>query len=355
MSIYGIIVVPNTKTKKLIFFNITIMIITYIFTKQKRINKKNIKIRSPPPNFLIKTLKIKFLEELIMLNQYIDEIKMYFELYGNSNTTNESYLRRINDFLKYVEIKNDTINNITINDIQQYILYLKTIRKLSAGTINIHISSIKFFYTTILDKEWNYRKIPRMKYNAKMPVIPSRDTIIALLNGTSNLKHKAILYLLYGSGLRVGEVAKLKIGDVSSKAMTIRIDNAKHNTNRYAILSEAALIVLRDYFKQYIGKNYKLDDWLFKGQDQTQHINVKSIKNTIIKLKDKLQINEDISSHTLRHAFSTNSLENGVEPVLIQQMLGHRHFKTTTKYLHMTSKSMLGIKSPLDVYCGDNK
>ncbi len=281
--------------------------------------------------------------------QYEQEIELYFELKGTPDSSRESYYRRMRAFLTFLQERNKPVEEMNEADIQQYILYLKREKSLSAGTINNYISSIRFFYTFVLDKEWNSRKIPRMKRVKKFPVIPSRVDVHLLLNSINNLKHKAILSLIYGSGLRVSEVAKLKISDICSKTMRVRVENAKHNTNRYSILSGTALEVLRAYFKHYFsGKNYKPSDWLFPGKDPNNHINVKTIKNTLIKLRDKLALDSRISAHTLRHCFSTHSLEAGVDPVFIQQMLGHKNIQTTLTYLHMTSKSLMGIKSPLD-------
>lgn len=288
------------------------------------------------------------------MNSYEQKIDMYFELKGTPDSSKESYLRRINAFMKFIQDQNKSIEDITEADIQQYILYLKKGKGLSPGTINNYISGIKFFYTHVLDKEWNARKIPRMKREKKLPVIPPQDDILAILSAAKNLKHQAILALIYGSGLRVSEAAKLKIGDICSKTMRVRVGQAKHNTSRYTILSETALAVLRRYFKAYFSfPNYQLDDWLFPGQNKNEHISVKTIKNTLIKLRNRLQLNQNISAHTLRHAFATHSLENGIDPVFIQQMLGHKHLQTTSTYLHMTSKSLMGIKSPLDI-CGGN-
>ncbi len=149
--------------------------------------------------------------------------------------------------------------------------------------------------------------------------------------------------------MRVSEVAKLKISDICSKSMRVRVDYAKHNTNRYTILSDTALKVLREYFRAYFSPgNYKPDDWLFKGRNPNEHIHIKSIKNTLIKLRNRLQLDQNISAHTFRHCFATHALEDGVDPVFIQQMLGHKTLQTTLTYLHMTSKSLLGIQSPLD-------
>jgi integrase/recombinase XerD len=283
------------------------------------------------------------------MKEYIRKIELYFELKGTPDSSRESYKIRIRAFLSFMQELNKPIHEMKEEDIQQYILYLKKEKGLSAGTINNYISSIRFFYTYVLEKEWNHKKVPRMKRTKTFPVIPSREDVMALLNLTDNLKHKAILFLIYGSGLRVSEVARLKISDICSKTMRIRVEYAKHNTNRYTILSETALKVLREYFKAYFSsKEYKLNDWLFPGQNDQDHIHVKTIKNTMIKLRDKLKLDSTISAHTLRHCFSTHALEDGVDPVFIQQMLGHKKLQTTLTYLHMTSKSLMGIKSPLD-------
>jgi integrase/recombinase XerD len=282
------------------------------------------------------------------MNSYEQKVELYFELKGTPDSSRESYWRRMNAFLLYLQERNRPIEEMKLEDIQQYILFLKKDKGLSSGTINNYISAIKFFYTYVLDKEWNPRKVPRMKRAQSLPVIPPKDEVLFLLNSTNNLKHKAILVLIYGSGLRVSEVAKLKICDIDSKSMRVRVQNAKHNTNRYTILSEKALKVLREYFRNDFPKEYTRNDWLFPGRNYSEHIHVKTIKNTLIRMRDKLHLDPSISAHTLRHCFSTHLLEDGVEPVFIQQMLGHKSLKTTLTYLHMTSKSLMGIKSPLD-------
>jgi len=290
------------------------------------------------------------------MHHYEQKIDLYFELKGIPESSRESYSRRINAFIKFMQDRHKCMEDITESDIQQYILYLKKEKCLSAGTINNYISAIKFFHIHILDKEWNPRKIPRMKRIRKFPVIPPRQDVLAILGATTNLKHKAILVLIYGSGLRVGEVARLKICDICSKSMRVRVENAKHNTNRYTILSDTALKVLREYFRAYFSStSYKPDDWLFPGQNRNEHIHVKTIKNTLIKLRNRLQLDKNISAHTLRHCFATHALEDGVDPVFIQQMLGHKNLQTTLTYLHMTSKSLMGVKSPLDTCYGDTK
>lgn len=289
------------------------------------------------------------------MKQYEQKVELYFELKGIPDSSKESYWRRMRAFLLFMKDHNRLIEEMNEDDIQQYILFLKREKELSAGTINNYISAIKFFYTYVLEKDWNPKKVPRMRRIQKFPVIPAKEDVLSLINSTHNLKHKAIFVLIYGSGLRVSEVAQLKISDICSKTMRIRVENAKHNTNRYTILSETALEVLREYFRnEFSTTNYQPNDWLFPGSHKKNPIHVKSIKNTIIKLRNKLNLDSRISAHTLRHCFSTHALEDGVDPVFIQQMLGHKSLKTTLTYLHMTSKSLMGIKSPLDTI-GDHE
>lgn len=283
------------------------------------------------------------------MNQYDQKVNLYFELKNTPESSRESYGRRIRSFTSFMKERDKPIERTSFEDIQDYILHLKNERGLSAGTINAYISSVRFFYTYVLEKEWNPLKVPRMRRPQTFPVIPSRDEILNLINAIQNKKHKAIFSLLYGSGLRVSEVASLKIGDICSKTMRVRVDYAKHNTNRYSILSDESLLILRDYFRsEFANTSYTPGDWLFPGMVENQHIHVKTIKNTMIKLKTKMKMDSRVSTHTLRHCFATHSLEKGTEPVLIQQMLGHKNLRTSTAYLHMTSKSLIGVKSPLD-------
>jgi len=283
------------------------------------------------------------------MNDYRQAITLYFELKGTPDSSRESYNRRIEAFIKYLQNRKMSIDSISEIDIQQYILYLKREKGLTAGTINNYISGIRFYYTHVLDKTWNPRKIPRMKRKVRFPVIPPRDDILVILEATTNIKHKAIFLLMYGSGLRVSEVASLRISDICSKTMRVRVENAKHDTNRYTILSETALVVLRQYFKMtFLPDSYKPEDWLFPGQRPGEHIHVKTIKNTIIKVRNKLNLDQRISAHTLRHCFATHCLEDGIDLAIIQQLLGHKNIKTTSIYLHMTSKMIMGVRSPLD-------
>ena len=285
---------------------------------------------------------------MYFMQGYREQISLYFELKNLPESTQESYLRRIEKFWEYIEQQHKTIEEITTADIHQFIIYLKHERNLSPGTINNYISALKQFNTHCLDGQWNNQKVLRMKRNHSLPVLPPKEDILKLINSTDNFKHLAILSLLYGSGLRVNEVAKLKIRDICSKTMRVRVEHGKHDTFRYTILSHNSLTILRKYFARYFTPNYTPEDWLFPGRKPGSHITIKTIKNLIIKLREKLQLDSRISAHTLRHAFATHSLEQGTDIAYIQQLLGHKSLTTTSIYLHMTSKSFMHISSPLD-------
>lgn len=265
------------------------------------------------------------------------------DLHCLAEATQEGYLRRTKIFLREVSKEPETIN---MEDIKKYILHLKNDKKLSLGTINAYISGIKFFYTISLRKDWDEKKVPRMRGYQSFPVVLSKEEVFEILDSVSNLKHRAVLSLMYGSGLRVSEVVKLKVCDIDSKNFQIKIRQSKNKSDRYAILPEYTLVLLREYWKQF----NKPKDWLFCGANLNEHYHVKSVKNLVIKIRDRLQIQKKISAHTFRHAFATHLLEDDVQLVNIQHMMGHKSLSTTTRYLHMTSKTMMNIKSPIETY-----
>lgn len=276
------------------------------------------------------------------MQEYLDKMRIDMELRSMSQSTIEAYLRQVQVFLRYVQI--DEITHIRIEDIRNYVLYLKQDKKLSLGTINVYISALKFFYDITLEKDWDYRKVPRMRGYKSLPAVMSRKEVSEVIDSIKNLKHKAILMTMYGSGLRVSEVANLKVSDIDSKNMQIFIRQSKNRSDRYAILSKTNLELLRTYWL----KCGKPRDWLFPGSNPEKPVNVKTIKNLVLKVKNRLGITKKISAHTFRHCFATHLLENGVQLTHIQHLMGHKCFQSTTKYIHMTSKAMMHIKSPLD-------
>jgi integrase len=170
-----------------------------------------------------------------------------------------------------------------------------------------------------------------------------RGELLKILNSVDNLKHKAILMLVYSAGLRVGEVVKLKPEDIDSKRMLIHIKGAKGRKDRYTLLSEKTLEVLREYWRQY-----KPDKWLFEGARAGRYLSTRTVEKILEHACEKADIKKDVSVHTLRHSFATHLLEGGTDLRYIQELLGHTSSKTTEIYTHVSTKSLGKIKSPLD-------
>lgn len=263
------------------------------------------------------------------------------KLRGLSESTQEAYLRRVQSFIEFT--KKD-INDIEMSDIRTYMLHLKDEKKLSFGTINAYISALQFLFIITLRKDWDKIMVPRMRGYKSLPSVLSKEEVFEVINSIPNMKYKAIIMTIYGSGLRVSEVAKLKVSDIDSKNFQILVRQSKNKSDRYAILSKRNLELLRTYWLQ-CGKPR---DWLFPGRNPNEHISTKSIKNFLIRLKVGLKIKKNISAHTFRHCFGTHLLEANVQLPHIQHLLGHKSIKSTMKYLHMTSKAMMNIHSPLD-------
>ncbi len=183
----------------------------------------------------------------------------------------------------------------------------------------------------------------RPRKDKKLPVILSQDEVARILTSIENMKHRAILMLVYSSGLRVGEVVRLKPEDIDGKRMLIHIRGAKGRKDRYTMLSETALKVLREYKEQY-----KPVNWLFEGARSGRYLSTRSAEKIFENACKKAQIGKDVSVHTLRHSFATHLLESGTDLRYIQEILGHQHSKTTEIYTHVSTKSIGKIKSPLD-------
>lgn len=208
--------------------------------------------------------------------------------------------------------------------------------------MNIAINALKFYYGTILKHKFIY-EIQRPKKDKKLPVVLNRDEVSRILSVVSNIKHKAILMLVYSAGLRVSEVVKLKVEDIDSGRKLIHVRGAKGRKDRYTILSDVALKTLKEYQKMY-----QPQKWLFLGAKPDKHIHPMSVEKIFSGACKKMSIKKDLSVHSLRHSFATHLLESGVDLRYIQELLGHKSSRTTEVYTHVSNKDLRAIKSPLD-------
>ena len=223
-----------------------------------------------------------------------------------------------------------------------YLRYLVMERKVSASYQNQAINAIKFYYERVLGGNRKFYFVERPLKEKTLPIVLNEAEVKSILNHTHNIKHKAILMVAYSAGLRVSEIVNLKIADIDSGRMQIRISSAKGNKDRYTLLSDKTLGVLRTYFKAY-----KPKEWLFEGAARQQY-SVRSVQKILKVSARAAGIQKAISIHTLRHSFATHLLEHGTDIRYIQGLLGHGNVKTTEIYTHISNQAMSQIKSPLD-------
>jgi integrase/recombinase XerD len=229
------------------------------------------------------------------------------------------------------------------DEIRAYQLYLLQQRGLMPSSVNIAVCALRFFYRTTLRRSWAVERIPLAKREKKLPVVLSPAEVSQFLNQIHNLKHRAILFTAYAAGLRVAEAAALKISDIDSKRMVIRVEQGKGRKDRYVMLSQRLLLLLREYFKAC-----RPAHWLFPGKDADRHVSPETVRAVCRKARQTSGLNKPITPHTLRHCFATHLLEANVDLRKIQVLLGHRSIVTTARYTHVAIGGAETTRSPLD-------
>ena len=257
-----------------------------------------------------------------------------------SQNTIKTYVSYMRSFME--EFSHRNLGSITTPEINRYISKLIHTRDISASQQNQRINAIKFYYEKVLGRKEEYYQLNRPRKVKRLPRILTVEEVELLLKNCNNLKHKCILMTLYSGGLRRSELINLKITDIDSRRMLIRISNSKGNKDRYTLLSEKLVQLLRDYFTFYRPKH-----WLFEGQGGGQY-SATSIENIFRKALRKAKIAKHATPHTLRHSFATHLLEQGINLLYIKELLGHSSIKTTEIYTHVSSKQLRKIKNPLD-------
>ncbi|MFT5941781.1 MAG: integrase/recombinase XerD [Sediminicola sp.] len=242
-------------------------------------------------------------------------------------------------FINYYNTKE--LGAINESDVRNYILKLVQEGK-SNSYINSAINSIKFYYESVLGMPNRFYEIERPRKEKKSPKVLSKDDVLSIINHTSNLKHKCIASLLYSSGIRRNELVNLKIKDIDSKRMLIRIEAAKGNKDSYTLLSHSLLKDLREYYKQW-----KPEKYIIEGMYGKQYSG-QSIGKIVLNAAAKAGIKTPVTPHMLRHSFATHLLEAGVDLRQIQVLLGHSSSKTTEIYTHVATTTFKEIKNPLD-------
>lgn len=231
---------------------------------------------------------------------------------------------------------------VEAKEINTYILDLIKSNNISCSQQNQRINAIKFYYEKVLGRETEYYKIDRPKRENKLPDVLSKIEIGKMISCTSNLKHKCIIALIYSCGLRRGEAINMKVHDIDSKRMLVKIRGAKGKKDRYAQLSETTLNLLRKYYVVY-----KPEKWVFEGNKGGQY-SAESILNVVKAAGKKAGIKKRVFTHILRHSFATHHLEQGTDLRYIQEWLGHSSSTTTEKYTHVSKTDFMRFKNPID-------
>lgn len=274
--------------------------------------------------------------------QILLRMKEDIQLRGLSENTTVSYMLNARIFLEYC---NRSVEQLNEHDIRKFLVYLIKEKEVKPQTVNLYSAAIRFLFAVTLNRTLNYLQIPRQKKRKTLPEVLTREEVTSIIDSCLNIKHKAILMVAYSSGLRVSEVATLKMQHIDSKNMRLFVEDGKGGKDRYTLLSETCLDVLREYWKKYRPKHP--EGWLFLGTYDVSHITSDGIENAFNKAAKRACITKDVSIHSLRHAFSTHLLEDGATLLQVKELLGHSSIQSTTIYLHLANLTA-DIKSPLD-------
>jgi len=269
-------------------------------------------------------------------NGYIERLEQ--ERYSES--TIKTYTHYFKEFI--IAFENRDLTDIKNDEINTYILKLIKERQISSSQQNQRINAIKFYYEKVLRGEKEYYQIDRPRKERKLPDILSKEEIAGMMDATENIKHKCLIALIYSCGLRRSEAINLKLGDIDSQRMLIKIRGAKGKKDRYVQLAKSILTLLRDYYKKD-----RPETWLFEGTKGKQY-SATSIYNTVKDLAQKAGIKKRVYPHILRHSFATHHLEQGTDLRFIQEILGHESSKTTEIYTHVSKSELSKFRNPID-------
>jgi site-specific recombinase XerD len=262
------------------------------------------------------------------------------ELRGRSEETVKLYVTKVSKYQDYYEKPADQMGESEIAD---FLHYLVKEKKISQGTVNVYNSALRFLYGVTLDYALNYKKLPRLKQNRKIPQIYTKDETLKIIEATDTLIHRAMLMLAYGSGLRVSEITNLKATDIESNQMRILVRNGKGERDRYAMLPQSTLETLRDYWRAYRPK-----EWLFEAPKAGGQYRVKTLQDAFKSALQKSGIKKPGTIHTMRHCFATHLYEDGHNLLALKKLMGHVRIDTTAWYTQLAYNDILALRSPLD-------
>ncbi len=257
-----------------------------------------------------------------------------------SALTIKAYVRHVAQFAIYFGRSPECLGPEEIRTYQRHLLYE---RGLSDSTRTQAVCALRFFYEVTLSKDWTVRYIPFPKRPKTVPVILAVEEVYRLLAATERLDQRAILMCAYAGGLRTSEVRGLRVSDIDSSRMVLRIEQGKGRKDRYVMLSPRLLVTLRSYWSLW-----RPAHWLFPGADPKKPLTGRTIRRHCHRAADAAGLRKRVTIHILRHSFATHLLEAGADLRIIQLLLGHRSIGTTSRYTHISRSTLLSTPSPID-------
>ena len=274
------------------------------------------------------------------MEKLIEKMQQDMIIQNYSPRTIETYLWHVKQFTLFYP---QGLDNIGEDEIRKYLYHVKTVKNFGSSNLSQAFSAIKFLFRETLKMPLELKTLKGPKQGRKLPVVLAQDEIKKLFNAVDNIKHQLILMTIYSAGLRLNEVIHLKVHDIDSSRMLIRVEQGKGKKDRYTLLSKPLLERLRDYWRLYRPRL-----WLFPGNNPTKPICETSVQKVMQRAKEKAGIHKPASVHTLRHSFATHLLEQGVDLFTIKELLGHSTIITTLQYLHLQQNKRSTIVNPID-------
>lgn len=267
-------------------------------------------------------------------------------LRGLTDHTLKNYCTYIRAYLDYfTNILHKSPEDVSWDELRDYIRWLQKFRDLSDRTVNCVISQLRFFTLYVLHKPWDDTQLPMRKFDTYLPYVLTRNEVQLFLGSLPTLKQKAMVSLMYSSGLRIGEVCRLKYGDIQRSSMRIHVSKTKNRSDRYTLLSQRALDILTEYWYEYD----RPMDWLFSAkQDPLRPCKTAVLNRQVLEHRIKLNLNSKLNCHSFRHAFATHLYESGTDLLTLKELLGHKSINSTVINVHLASYASRKIYSPFD-------
>lgn len=274
------------------------------------------------------------------LKNYLVSFRNYLVQRRYSPRTVATYIKALHGFLNWLKKPISEVDNQVIREYNRIQIVDKSY---SASYQNQVISALKLFFLKVENRQIQVEEIERPVREKKLPEVMSKEEVKLLIGSIRNVKHKAMISLIYACGLRRGELISLRFGDVDSNAGRLFIHNGKGGKDRVVMISDKVIMMLRDYYKAY-----RPEEWLFEGAKPGSRYSESSLQMIFVRAKKAAGIRKHVTLHTLRHSYATHLLEAGTDTRYIQELLGHSSIKTTMIYTHVSQNAFKNIRSPFD-------